>query len=316
MAFSHYSTPPQILKLSSDLPFATTVVSTTIIKSGYSEIEINCPEGMVALNGAVSALYNGMDFGVIVLSIGPLFSSGRLGLQADGITDAPIGWRVTAYNAAYPLSATVKVGVVCAAMDNVVSVVDSTETGLWGYGELTVPCPEGKIAVGGGVDSIYDPWGDDRVSSSAPNETMSSWVGGYWVEIEGAGGYYDYKVASVCIDQSDITLLVNGNSMSAGSPTSREVPCPSGEIALGGGVYTSQITFPEPGYNSYCAVILDTSPMFEGGLTLNDMVDGENNPPIGWRGMAWNRNDFWGLTANFYAICWEPMRLYLPLVLR
>jgi hypothetical protein len=269
---------------------------------------------MAALNGGVSATSDGMDFGVIVLSIGPLFSSGPLALQANGITDAPVGWRVTAFNASYPLAATVKLGVLCAAVDDAETVIDSSVTGFFAFGELTVPCPEGKIAIGGGVSSIYDPWYYDRVASSSPDGAASSWVGAYWVEIESAMGGDEFKVAAVCIDERALNVIDIPASVNPELPTFREVPCAAGEIALGGGVYTSEPSYAEG--NGYAAVIIDTSPLFEGAQSLNDLADGAHDAPVGWRGMVWNRNDWAGLMAHFYAICWEPERVYLPLIVR
>jgi hypothetical protein len=295
----------QVAPLNGAPGLLTVVVSLDVAGYGWAPIEVSCPEGTVALSGGTTAA----PLGAIVFSIGPTFSGGRLGLQANGTTVAPTGWRAVLGNGSYE-DVTMKIAVLCTTDQSVQTIIGSSSPGPYGFAELSIPCPSGKMAVGGGVDPVSPATISDQVSSSAPTSPLGDWLGGYWFISSSSS----FKVASVCSSRNDLVLRSTSTVLAPNAAWGASLNCDSGQVALGGGVRTTQLEH-GPGQNE-CATITDTSPLFAGGLRLDQMADGQHEAPVGWRGMAWNRNENWTTSAEFFAICWEPERIYLPLMLR
>ena len=158
----------------SELPIDTGTIRV-IVKSGlvransFEAVRVMCPEGMVALSGGIDP-YNVLT--MQVTSSAPVFtadsdpeSSTRLISLADGEHPAPIGWQASVRNSeAVPRQVTANV--LCAKVSNVRTVVRSDYVRPDSFGNARAMCPEGAVALGGGVDS-YNVL-TSTVTSSAP----------------------------------------------------------------------------------------------------------------------------------------------------
>ncbi|MBW1635599.1 MAG: hypothetical protein JRJ68_04920 [Deltaproteobacteria bacterium] len=118
-----------------------------------------------------------------------------------------------------------------------------------------------------------------------------------------------FKVAAICSPQSNITTVVGSNIVTVGSFAAERVECPSGMIAVGGGVDLN---------NVLTMKVTSSGPTFDQNSTrLIFQPDGINPAPIGWQASA--RND--GATdqsLKVAAICMRPIfpwTLFLPAIL-
>lgn len=139
---------------------STRIASSSVPNSTIGGIGLNCPSGVVLSGGidAFNTLYERIH------ASAPEFSGGvHLKDTPDGTYPAPTGWFAALSNNTGS-TMTLKVGIICANVSGVSTIVGSGSAGSYGFAYLT--CPAGNIAIGGGVEGNDN---DMEVSSSAPD---------------------------------------------------------------------------------------------------------------------------------------------------
>ena len=302
----------------SSLSDTVTVVDGDNATAGtFSTERVECPNGMIAVGGGVD-LDNLLT--MIVTSSGPTFdqNSTRLIFQPDGTNPAPIGWQASARNDG-ATDLPFKVAVICAPLSGVTTVVGSDTATAGNFATERVECPNGMIAVGGGIDldmltMIVTSSGPTFNQNSTrlifqPNGINPAPIG--WQASARNDGATDlpFKVAVICAPLSGVTTVVGSDTATAGSFATERVKCPNGGIAVGGGIdlgnlLTMKVTSSGPTLDQY-----NTRLIFQ--------PDGTNPAPIGWQ--ASTRNDgATDLPFKVAAICIQsifPWEIFLPAII-
>jgi hypothetical protein len=294
----------------------TVVLSETVNPGTFDSRRVLCPLGMVALGGGVDL---GNVLNMTVTSSGPTFApSERLVQMPDGDHPAPIGWQASARNNG-PTAKTLKVGVICAPLPDVTTVVLSDTVNPGTFDARRVLCPVGKVAVGGGVD-LGNVLTMDVTSSGptfAPSERLVQMPDGDhpapigWQASARNNGATakTLKVGVICAPLPDVMTVVLSDTVNPGTFDSRRVLCPGDRIAVGGGVDLG---------NVLNLAVTSSGPTFAPSERLVQVPDGDNPPPIGWQASA--RNDGPAARAlKVGVICAKPPPIYaafLPLVLK
>jgi hypothetical protein len=152
---------------STDISTTSVVNSASVSPGSFNTARVLCPEGTSTVGG-------GVDLGQVLLmtvtSSAPVYPDGtpdgtRLIFQPDGPGAAPIGWQASAINDDTGAQA-IKVGAICSASVAVQTVVGSADVTPGNFDSVRVLCPEGTVAVSGGVD--LNQVLTMRVTSSAP----------------------------------------------------------------------------------------------------------------------------------------------------
>ena len=303
---------------SSTVPEAVTVVGSVTVKAGsFASERVECPSRMVAVGGGVD-LENVLT--LKVTSSGPTFDQNneRLIFQPDGSNPAPIGWQASARNDG-SVNKVLKVGVICAPMSGVTTVVGSDDARPGGFDTERVQCPSRTVALGGGVD--LDNVLTMVVTSSGPtfdqnnerlyfqpNGANPAPVGWQASARNESATTKSFKVAVICAPSSAVNTEVGSASVRVGSFGSERVECADGRIALGGGIDLD---------NVLTMNVTSSGPTFDQN---NDRLffqpNGRNPAPIGWQ--ASTSNDA-TTTKPFKVavICAQPPNeIFLPLVIK
>ena len=128
---------------------AQTVIDAALAPANmFGGLQVNCPAGMVALSGGVD-VNNVLN--MVVTSSGPAYTNERLLFQDDGSALAPTGWQASVVNES-TTARDFRVGVVCVDESaGLISEIDSSTVPAGSFSVSYADCPEGTIAVGGGV---------------------------------------------------------------------------------------------------------------------------------------------------------------------
>ena len=206
-----------------------------------------------------------------------------------------------------------------ASLSGLVTVVSSDSAPGGSFGVERVLCPDGMVAVGGGIDmdnvltmdvSSSAPAfeGADARLISRPDGTNPAPIGWQATARNDAASPQSFKVAAICAPLSGVSTVVSSDSASGGSFGVERVLCPDGTVAVGGGIDMDNVLTMD---------VSSSAPAFEGAdARLISRPDGTNPAPIGWQASA--RNDA-ASTQSFKvaAICAEPVfRVFLPLVMK
>ena len=273
----------------------TTIVSTRITvppsgAAGWTDIGIDCPPGLIVLSGGISS----DSQNVLITSSAPNFVEASLYSQNDGVRTAGTGWYGNVRNrdsAAHP----VVLSAVCGLMPNIVvsigsaSVSGATDLGA-GVGTLVAQCPANYSAIGGGVDS-HTP-SQMVVSSSSPTfgaqyisqrpvgagGAPTGWNGGVRNQGTAIGLM---KVAAICTPSAGVSSVVSDTFVAGpGSAAGTSAVCPTGTLALSGGVDS-------PFYTT--TALATTTPQLTGSQPLPiDRPAGSYTSSIGWYGILYN----------------------------
>jgi len=273
----------------SDINGTVTIVNRGSVANGASaDVYASCPSGMAALSGGVD-LENVLTMRVTTLA--PTYSGTIMFNKPDGNNGAPDGWYASARNDSGGTRLVV-VGVVCAPVTGVVSVLNTTTIAAGGFGGNNITCPSGTVATGGGVDNQYPL--QMIVTSDSPRfegssfRTLEQPVGtgpapnGWYGTAHNIGGSAGMmRLGAVCAPLTGISTVIAAANVSPGNFESANPVCPSGQIAVGGGVdlynvLTMSVTSLEMKFGS--------DPSF-----LWERSNGENPAPVSWLGFA--RND-------------------------
>lgn len=299
------------------LDTVTIVRSQNIGPSTIDSIHLSCPTGMTATGGGVD-VQNRVTMEVTASA--PTFGGlkHRLLSQRDGSNRAPVGWQATVLNKSTEVKS-FTVGVICATLSGVSTVVGSNEVSVGSFGSKQVTCPAGTVAVGGGID--MENVKTMMVTSSAPtfagsqhrlgqrpdgiNPAPKGWQASARNESTTTKGF---KVAAICAPLTGIKTMVVAGSVVPGNYGFERAVCPADHIALGGGIDVTQVLR---------MTVSSSAPTFMGFLyRLLWQPDGTHPAPNGWSGSAINHDAILH-SLKVGAICAEPMsRAFLPFGLR
>lgn len=299
------------------LDTVTVVRSESIGPSTFDSIHVTCPAGMTATGGGVD-VQNRLDMEITASA--PAFSGTqhRLLSQRDGTNRAPVGWQGTVLNKSTQAK-TFAVGVVCATLSGVSTIVGSNEASAGGFGSEWVKCPAGTVAVGGGID--MENVLTMMVTSSAPTFAGSSHrlgqqpdgihpdPNGWQASARNEGPTTKgFKVAAICAPLTGVKVHVVSDAVVPGSFNHERAMCPTDYITLGGGIDVTQVLK---------MTVSSSAPTYPFYLyRLLDRPDGVNPAGNGWSASAINR-DLVLHSIKVGVICGEPVsRAFLPFGLR
>lgn len=294
----------------------TVITSKSVPAGTFSVQNVSCPAGTVALGGGVD-VENVIT--MIVTSSGPIFpgTAVRLLGQPNGAGPAPVGWRASAKNTAASTQ-TMRVGVICANITGVTTVIGSDTAPAGSFDVAFVSCPAGSVATGGGID----PYNilDMEVSSSAPRYAGTR----LYTQADGPAGApngwqatsvnlgttaREFKVAAICAPLEGVTSVISSATANAGTFGNERTVCPAGKIAIGGGADLEQVLNMR---------ITSTAPTFSGSSArLYQQVDGNLfYAPHGWQSSTLNIDSVTRTIRNAVICAKQASHIYLPTINR
>ena len=275
--------------------------------ASWTDILVTCPSGLVALSGALdSNNFNSIE----VTTLAPTFGGAALTFQPDGVRGPADGWYASVKN--YDsVARPVALAVVCASLSDVVVSVSSGavtagSTSVPGTGGAVANCPSGYSSTGGGIDLALP--ASMKVSALGPlfgfqylidrpagmGAAPSGWSG----NARNEGGAGTMKVAAVCTQLGGVSTVVTGAfTIGAGVAAGYSAACPAGNIALGGGIDTSDVTK---------NALTVTTPLFGSNPQFPaDRETGSYTSATGWYGIYYNYGPA-TTTGNVAVICAPP----------
>jgi hypothetical protein len=203
---------------------------------------------------------------------------------------------------------TVKTAAVCAngnGWPGFEVVGDDYQIPAGGVAGDSVLCPLGTIALGGGA-SFGGALGAGTIVATAPYFPASPLAprlhqqedgergppGGWWSSYRSGAGVLAGAVVATCGAADDAVTVVNSNTVDAGEVAAASARCPTGTIAIGGGVDAADPT----GLR-----LASSAPLFFGfplATRLANVADGVAGAPVGWRASL--RND--GATSQLFQV--------------
>jgi hypothetical protein len=154
---------------------------------------------------------------MVVTSSGPVFDNGgggqRLLSTPDGVQPAPIGWQASTRNESSP-GGDVKVAALCRTAPDAMAVVGSDAAAIGNSASERVLCPEGRVAVGGGIDlfnvltmtvtssgPVFDNGVGGQRLLSTPDGVQPEPIGWQASARNESSPQGDFKVAVVCVPE-------------------------------------------------------------------------------------------------------------------
>ncbi|MBP8295762.1 MAG: hypothetical protein KAX84_06610 [Burkholderiales bacterium] len=252
----------------------------------WSDVNASCPTGYVALSGGLDNL---SSTDLEMTASAPTFGGSVLLAQADGVRAAPDGWYASVINYGNG-NRVVMVTAICAPVSGVVAAIGSVAVAAGtgaaaGSGLLAVSCPNGQVALGGGVDvsrpeamklissSPYfggaNPYLADRTPGSNPAGT--GWTGVTSNQGQVAG---TLKVAAICAAITGVTTLVSSPvAIAPGQENGVALTCPGGSIATGGGLDSADL---------HALIATISTPVYNGYAYPAERESGDYPAPAGW----------------------------------
>jgi hypothetical protein len=197
---------------------------------------------------------------------------------ADAVTDSPL---ISAASLPVPVT----------------TVVASTTVSPLSFTFQPVSCPSGAVALGGGVDVEDRYW--IEVTSSGPTfsgirlfeqgDGTHSAPDGWQASVYNYSALHTYslKVAVICAPVSGVSAIVASANISPLYYNEKSAACPSGRLAVGGGVDTGSLV---------SVTITSSGPTFSGSR-LFYQANGAHAAPDGWLASAYN-----GHSSNTYSL--------------
>ncbi len=284
--------------------------SETGLDFGYTNVQ--CPQGMVALGGGVDSDRRSM--GLVAASAPHFGTGGSLRSQSLGTTSAPTGW-YGAFHYEYENETDpflyYKVAAVCVELSSAVTVIESFDLAADSTGTHWVACPNGTVALGGGVHPLsvrwqkvvssgpyYDHGGDERLFTHFDHVQEGTWDApiGWRVTVrnEVATSQADIRVAVVCADVEAESVINNILVPKGGGVEGATATCPEGSVVTGGGADSPEYSV---------ETLVTNGPAFAGGTALADQASGEQAAPTGWRGAIRNDGPDFDLPVRPGVIC-------------
>jgi hypothetical protein len=252
-----------------------------------------CPGSSRAVGGGVIA--EGTRTGIVVEDSGPLDETGTVANTVDG--DVAKYW----YGAAYDEANTAKsVRVFALCSDTSTATIETSGWTLGGdeQSAISVTCPAGKRALGGGIVET-NTLGDVTVAASGPlsasgtiegtndGDSPTRWYAAVYNNVPTER---NVRVSAIC-SNSTATIESTAFSLAAQSSGARTATCPSSKRALGGGVVQ--------GGPDALTLVHDSGPLDDSG-SVTGTSDGDTATQ--WYSMIENY-DHLAHTFKAYAIC-------------
>ncbi len=266
-----------------------------------------CASGTVLLGGG-NAVEN--DLLMTVTHAAPSWKTVALNNAADGSHGPPIAWRSGARNDdASPRS--LNSAAICAPHSAVSTEVASKTMIAGANAFVSVGCPSGTVAVGGGVDVSLR--AEMRVTSSGPTvggvrlyavpDGTYGAPDGWWAAVQNnSGSAQSIKVAAICQPLAGVWTVVTSENVAAGASSAKSAVCPTETFATGGGTDSQDIAM---------VLVSASAPVF-GPAHENLMARpyGANPAPTGWEASVRN-TDSVSKSFKVAAICarW-PMEIF------
>jgi hypothetical protein len=272
-----------------------TWVGSAVAPSAGAEVErVLCPEGSVALGGGLDpANVLTMRLTSNAPAFGPE-NTDRLMNSANGTRPAPTAWQSSARNDE-AFAQSFKVGAICSADTTVTTEVASAFVDTGTNATLRVLCPEGSVAIGGGVDTgnIYfvTVIAQGPVFGDAPGNTIADRsIGagpaprGWEAIVRTEGADQAFKVAAICSTELTAVTQIGSFPLPAENFGGTRLQCPEGMIATGGGMLPAN---PAAAYETADAPAFGVEPFDR----LFTQSVGETEAPVGWQGDVVNEDD-------------------------
>jgi len=170
------------------------------------------------------------------------------------------------------------------------TIVDWTEVGIDDYDDVTVSCPPGTVALGGGVAmgsvlameifSTGPTLNGSRLNATAngTHGAPDGWFGGTY---NGDLAFSrPMKVASICVPLSGVTTVVTSVKVNPTSWGWAKAACPAGKMAVGGGVDVE---------DHLLMRVTSSGPTITGTRPF-DLPNGSYGAPDGWWGTVRNNS--------------------------
>lgn len=175
---------------------------------------------------------------------------------------------------------------------NLAVVITSKTIPAGTFGGATVYCPAGMAAVSGGIDvhnvllmrvtssGPFYSGTDGRLLSQedGPNPAPIGWQA-YAVNYGSSSAMI--KIAVVCSSMTEVSSVVESGTVNAGTFDASAAACPTGSVALGGGIDPENVLTME---------ITSSGPVF-GSTRLLQQPDGAAPAPTRWFGAVVNNAD-------------------------
>ena len=271
--------------------------------SGWTDIAVSCPNGLIALSGGVIADSSAIE----ITTSAPSFVDASLFSQPDGPHAAATGWYASVKNfdsGAHPVA----LSVLCSSLPRVVvsissAMVSAGTSAQPGIGSLIAQCPSNYSAIGGGVD-LHLP-ATMYVAALSPTFGLQYLadrpVGaggaptGWNANARNEGAASLMKVAAVCTPSSGISSVITAPFfVGPGAAAGMSASCPAGTLALSGGLDS-------PDYTKTAAVA--STPLLSGNPSLPiDRAAGSYTSATGWYGIYFNYGPG-SATVRVAAVC-------------
>jgi hypothetical protein len=291
-----------------------TVIGSTMVTPGHmGNARVMCPAGMVAVSGGVDPEN---VFTEVVTSSAPVFAANdnRLLFQPNGINPGPTGWQASVRNND-TTDKVAKVAAVCRLAPGAVAVVGSTNVNPNGFDTVSLHCPSGMVAVGGGVDpgnvltevvtASAPMFGTVRLllRADGPAPAPDGWYAGVRNNDTVAK---PFKAAVVCTALHNASARVDSGVTAVGDFGVLRVMCPGGTVAVGGGI--------DP-QNVFTEAVTSSGPVFAANdHRLLFQPNGLQPGAIGWQATILNQSTE-SKSFKVATICAQPIReVFLPYV--
>jgi hypothetical protein len=206
--------------------YTVETASTSIDPTSPKALEVECPEGRVALGGGVRIT-------------GSTLSASLTATAPIGFF-VPTGWAGAAHGP--PLTFQdwgLEVSVICVRdLPGIEWNIESTETDETAFKARSITCSDTTVGYGRGAQTYGSGAGATALITLEPNDSTPPIVGEDWFgearEIASASGSWGFRLDAICGDDIGRWTMSTTGPQEAGSVKNQEVPCPFGLIALGG----------------------------------------------------------------------------------
>ena len=285
----------------------------TWVDQGTVGIGAAAPERVLCPPGTGVAIGGGLDPNNVLFmrmtSSAPAFGEAnddRLMLQPNGPGGAPTAWQASALNED-SIAHTFNVGVICATDVSVSTMVASEFVDPAEQIDRRVFCPEGSVAIGGGVDTgnigFVTVNSQGPIFGAEPGSTLTQIPLGNAVAPSGweatvrndGGAAQSFKVAAICSSELSVTTVVGAFPLPASNFGGTRLQCPAGRIAASGGM---RPTNPATARETADAPAFGTEPFDR----LYTQPIGVTDAPVAWQGDIVNETAVVG-SARLGVVC-------------
>jgi len=271
-------------------PVATQVESDSITPGDFVVTGASCEAGEVPVGGGTGP--EDITF-VRLTEVAPGFGDSPAFFADEGPGPAPDVWFSSAVNGELGQENVQRTGAVCVPDDvPTSSVVERESVSADSFGTRVATCPSGSVAVGGGPSPADV--ADVRVTKTAPrledrlldtDPGQASAPTGWSSAVRNLDDVeHDWVAVAVCQERSDVFTVIAEETVDPGpgATESVRVDCPTGALAIGGGVDPANVK----------DMFITGSEPVVGGQPLFFVEDGRRAAPTAWIGHVRNDTEF------------------------